>query len=204
MSDTLPDTPFTAHSGSTAQAAAPAFAPLYQRLKAHAEKRMAQAAASGLQQHTHLAGIVSGGAWLADALQADLQLPAVGHVTSAMHRDDFAQRGLSSSGQTTLPFEVNGAHILLLDDVLHTGRTIRAVLNELFDYGRPASVELAVLADRQGRELPIQADFCAATICLPPHQALALRQHADGALYFITENRNGGQDSSTSTAGRTA
>lgn len=201
MSDTLPDTPLPPHNG-TAQADTPAFAPLYQRLKTHVQKRAQQASAQ--QQSLHLVGIVSGGAWLADALRVDLQLPAVGHVTSAMHRDDFAQRGLSSSGQTTLPFEVNGAQILLLDDVLHTGRTIRAVLNELFDYGRPASVELAVLVDRQGRELPIQADFAAATICLPPHQALALRQQPDGALYFITENRNGGQSKPTSTAGHTA
>jgi pyrimidine operon attenuation protein/uracil phosphoribosyltransferase len=67
-----------------------------------------------------------------------------------MHRDDFARRGLASSVQTRLPFDVNDAHVWLLDDVLYTGRTVRAVLNELFDYGRPAQVQLAVLVDRGG------------------------------------------------------
>lgn len=164
---------------------APAYAPLYQQLQAHVKKRLTQQRTQG--RTLQIVGIVSGGAWLADALQADLQLDAIGHITSAMHRDDFAQRGLSGSGQTTLPFEINGAHIMLLDDVLHTGRTIRAVLNELFDYGRPASVELAVLVDRQGHQLPIQADFAAATIALASHQSLALRQRPNGELYFITE-----------------
>ncbi|HEY9207960.1 MAG TPA: bifunctional pyr operon transcriptional regulator/uracil phosphoribosyltransferase PyrR, partial [Acidovorax sp.] len=106
---------------------------------------------------TRLAGIASGGAWLAERLQKDLGLDgAPGVLSSAMHRDDFAQRGLSASAQTSLPFDVNGADVLVLDDVLYTGRTIRAVLNELFDYGRPASVRLAVLVDRGGRELPLQ------------------------------------------------
>ena len=105
----------------------------------------------------HLVGITSGGAWLAERLQRDLALPGeAGVISSSMHRDDFAQRGLSAGGQTRLPFEVNGAHIILLDDVLYTGRTIRAVVNELYDYGRPARVQLAVLVDRGGRELPIQ------------------------------------------------
>jgi pyrimidine operon attenuation protein / uracil phosphoribosyltransferase len=93
-----------------------------------------------------LAGITSGGAWLAERLQADLGLSGpAGVISSSMHRDDFAQRGLASSAQTRLPFDVNGAHVLLIDDVLYTGRTLRAVINELFDYGRPASVRLAVL-----------------------------------------------------------
>src|SRR6218665_1533326 len=82
---------------------------------------------------------------------------ASGVLSSVLHRDDFAQRGLSAGAQTLLPFDVNGADVLVLDDVLYTGRTLRAVLNELFDYGRPASVRLAVLVDRGGRELPVQA-----------------------------------------------
>ena len=95
---------------------------------------------------TRLVGITSGGAWLAARLQKDLHLEGeAGSISSAMHRDDFAQRGLSDGGQTKLPFEVNGAHLIVLDDVLYTGRTIRAVLNELFDYGRPAQVQLACL-----------------------------------------------------------
>lgn len=134
---------------------------------------------------THLVGITSGGAWLAERLQKDLKLPGqAGTISSAMHRDDFAQRGLSSGGQTVLPFNVNGAQILVLDDVLYTGRTIRAVLNELFDYGRPASVKLAVLVDRGGRELPVQADFAAARVALGPHQSLALARSDAGVFSF--------------------
>ena len=83
---------------------------------------------------TRLVGITSGGAWLVERLQKDLGLPGQpGVISSALHRDDFAQRGLSSAGQTLLPFDVNGADVLLLDDVLYTGRTLRAVINELFD-----------------------------------------------------------------------
>jgi len=127
-----------------------------------------------------LVGITSGGAWLAQRLQQDLRLQgAAGVISSAMHRDDFAQRGLSGSAQTELPFDVDGAHIVLLDDVLYTGRTIRAVLNELFDYGRPASVKLAVLVDRGGRELPVQADFAAARVALPETQSLELATDAN-------------------------
>ncbi|MFZ9545364.1 MAG: bifunctional pyr operon transcriptional regulator/uracil phosphoribosyltransferase PyrR, partial [Hylemonella sp.] len=119
----------------------------------------------------HLVGITSGGAWLAERLQRDLALPGeAGVISSSMHRDDFAQRGLSAGGQTRLPFEVNGAHIILLDDVLYTGRTIRAVVNELYDYGRPARVQLAVLVDRGGRALPIKADFAAARVTLPARE----------------------------------
>ena len=138
-----------------------------------------------LTADTRLVGIVSGGQWLAERLQADLGLPGqAGAISSTMHRDDFAKRGLSASGQTTLPFEIDGADILLLDDVLYTGRTIRAVLNELFDYGRPASVRLAVLVDRGGRELPVQADFAAARVALPPSQSLALARDEQGRFQF--------------------
>ena len=139
---------------------------------------------------TRLAGITSGGAWLAERLQRDLQLPGeAGRVSSVMHRDDFARRGLAAGGQTHLPFEVEGADIVLLDDVLYTGRTIRAVLNELFDYGRPARVQLAVLVDRGGRELPVQADFAAARVTLPQTQSLALARDEAGAFRFQVENK---------------
>ena len=134
---------------------------------------------------TRLVGITSGGAWLAARLQKDLKLEGeAGSISSAMHRDDFAQRGLSDGGQTKLPFEVNGAHLIVLDDVLYTGRTIRAVLNELFDYGRPANVQLAVLVDRGGRELPIQADYAAARVALPATQSLALTKDDHGQFNF--------------------
>ena len=132
-----------------------------------------------------LVGVASGGAWLAERLQKDLGLSeATGVLSSAMHRDDFASRGLAASGATQLPFEVNGAHLIVLDDVLYTGRTIRAVLNELFDYGRPASVKLAVLVDRGGRQLPVQADFAAARVALGEQQSLALARSESGAFSF--------------------
>ena len=134
---------------------------------------------------TRLAGIASGGAWLAERLQKDLGLDGeAGVLSSSMHRDDFAQRGLAASAQTTLPFDVNGADILVLDDVLYTGRTVRAVLNELYDYGRPARVRLAVLVDRGGRELPVQADFAAARVALPGTQSLALARNEGGQFHF--------------------
>ncbi|MBA4213599.1 MAG: bifunctional pyr operon transcriptional regulator/uracil phosphoribosyltransferase PyrR [Polaromonas sp.] len=135
-----------------------------------------------------LAGITSGGAWVAERLQRDLGLPGnAGVISSSMHRDDFAQRGLASSAQTVLPFDVNGAHVLLIDDVLYTGRTLRAVINELFDYGRPASVRLAVLVDRGGRELPIEPNLRAARADVPADRSLELARDGDGRLSFVIE-----------------
>jgi pyrimidine operon attenuation protein/uracil phosphoribosyltransferase len=139
---------------------------------------------------TKLVGITSGGAWLVERLQRDLGLSGKpGVISSAMHRDDFAKRGLSSSAQTQLPFDVNGAHIVILDDVLYTGRTLRAVINELYDYGRPASVKLAVLVDRGGRELPVQADFAAARVALGDAQSLALARAEDGSFRFEVKEK---------------
>jgi pyrimidine operon attenuation protein/uracil phosphoribosyltransferase len=140
------------------------------------------------QPATRLVGVTSGGAWLAGRLQKDLGLEGEpGVISSAMHRDDYARRGLAATAQTKLDFDVNGARILLLDDVLYTGRTIRAVLNELFDYGRPAAVGLAVLVDRGGRELPIQADYAAARVTLPADQLLALARDPAGLFTFQVE-----------------
>ncbi len=153
-------------------------------------KELLRGVRSLCQADTRLVGITSGGAWLAERLQRDLGLSGqAGQVSSVMHRDDFAQRGLSAGGQTQLPFEVDGADILVLDDVLYTGRTIRAVLNELFDYGRPARVQLAVLVDRGGRQLPVQADFAAARVALPESQSLALARDAAGAFSFQVEDK---------------
>ncbi|NCN69613.1 MAG: bifunctional pyr operon transcriptional regulator/uracil phosphoribosyltransferase PyrR [Rhodoferax sp.] len=138
-----------------------------------------------LQPDTHLLGIASGGVWLAERLHKDLGLQTpMGIISSSMHRDDYARRGMTSSAQTQIPFDVNGAKVLLLDDVLFTGRTVRAVLNELFDFGRPASVKLAVLVDRGGRELPLAAEVCAARITLPATQSLALARAEDGRFSF--------------------
>ncbi len=137
-----------------------------------------------------LVGVTSGGAWLAERLQRDLQLDGPpGIISSALHRDDFSRRGMTAAAQTRIPFDVKDAHILLVDDVLYTGRTLRAVINELFDFGRPASVQLAVLVDRGGRELPVQADVCAARVLLPASQALALARDAAGAFSFEVEAR---------------
>jgi pyrimidine operon attenuation protein/uracil phosphoribosyltransferase len=134
----------------------------------------------------HLVGITSGGAWLAEKLQADMQRQTpLGVVSSSMHRDDFSKRGLADSVATHLPFQVDGAVIWLIDDVLFTGRTIRAVVNELFDYGRPTAVHLAVLVDRGGRELPVQADYSAARLTLPAGQSLRL-MHNDAAQFVFS------------------
>ena len=139
---------------------------------------------------TRLVGITSGGAWLAQRLQKDLGLPGeAGTISSALHRDDFSSRGMASAAATSLPFEVDGADILVLDDVLYTGRTLRAILNELYDFGRPAQVRLAVLVDRGGRELPVQADFAAARVSLPASQSLALAQDVAGAFSFRIEEK---------------
>ena len=138
----------------------------------------------------HLVGVASGGVWLAERLQRDLNLTQpVGVISSSMHRDDYARRGMTAGAQTQIAFDVTDAHILLLDDVLFTGRTIRAVINELFDFGRPASVKLAVLVDRGGRELPIQADVCAARVALPVTQSLALARDEAGVFSFNVKDR---------------
>ena len=138
-----------------------------------------------------LVGIWSGGAWLAGRLQADLGLPGeAGTITSALHRDDFGERGMATgAGTTKLPFEIEGRHIVLVDDVLFTGRTIRAVVNELYDFGRPASVALAVLVDRGGRQLPIEPAFAAARVALAPGQRLRLVQADGGRLTFDVKER---------------
>lgn len=139
---------------------------------------------------SQLVGIATGGAWLAERVHAALRMPGEhGVLSSALHRDDFAQRGLSAREPTRLGFDVNGAHIIILDDVLYTGRTIRAVVNELYDYGRPASVALAVLIDRNGRELPIQADFAAVRVDLPVSKSVALRQDVAGELSVVIKDR---------------
>ena len=135
-----------------------------------------------------LVGVTSGGVWLAERLQRDLGLSdKVGVISSSMHRDDFARRGMTAGAQTQIDFDINNAQIILLDDVFYTGRTIRAVLNELFDYGRPSQVRLAVLVDRGGRELPVAADFCAARVALPTSQSLSLARSASGVFSFNVE-----------------
>ena len=145
-----------------------------------------------MQPGSALVGIWSGGAWLAERLQRDLKIEGEhGVISSALHRDDFSARGFGHGKDATkIPFEVDGAHILLIDDVLFTGRTIRAVLNELFDFGRPASVTLAVLVDRGGRELPIQPALAAAKVVLPAAQRLSLARLDDGQFTFSVKDND--------------
>jgi pyrimidine operon attenuation protein/uracil phosphoribosyltransferase len=143
-----------------------------------------------LQPNSALVGIWSGGAWLAERLQQNLGLTgAPGVISSALHRDDFGSKGMKNAAadHTKLPFEVEGRHILLIDDVLYTGRTTRAVINELFDFGRPASVTLAVLVDRGGRQLPIEPAFSAARVTLGAEHKLRLARAADGRFSFDVE-----------------
>jgi pyrimidine operon attenuation protein / uracil phosphoribosyltransferase len=138
-----------------------------------------------------LVGIWSGGAWLAERLQRDLSLPgAAGVISSTLHRDDYAERGLAGgSDATQLPFAIDGRNIVLIDDVLYTGRTIRAVINELYDFGRPSSVKLAVLVDRGGRELPIEPAYAAARVTLPARQRLSLARAEDGRFSFAVKDQ---------------
>jgi pyrimidine operon attenuation protein / uracil phosphoribosyltransferase len=141
-----------------------------------------------------LAGLAMGGAWIAERLAKDLGLPHYGVINVAFHRDDYAEKGMTalrtaSTMTTHLPFEVNGANIVLIDDVLLTGRTVRAALNELFDFGRPALVELMVLADRGNRELPVCANFVGEQIQVPGNQILVLEKDTAGKFSFQLEER---------------
>lgn len=137
-----------------------------------------------------IVGIHSGGAWLAERLARDLGLGArLGFIDVSFYRDDFKKKGLHPDVKPTqIGFDVDGATILLVDDVLYTGRTTRAAVNELFDYGRPARIMLAALVDRGGRQLPVAADFVAATVSLAAGQALVLQRGADAALTLSIES----------------
>jgi len=138
---------------------------------------------------TGMIGIVTGGAWLAERLHRDLGLAVpLGRLDISFYRDDYASSGLHASVKPSqVPFTVDGRDILLVDDVLFTGRTTRAALNELFDYGRPRSVRLVVLADRDERELPIAAQFVGANVKVPSGHKLALHQDAAGRLSLHLE-----------------
>ena len=121
-------------------------------------------------------GIHTGGVWIAEALHKALGLrQPLGTLNITFYRDDFTRIGMHPQVQpSNLPFEIDDQHIVLVDDVLHTGRTIRAALNEIFDYGRPASVILVTLVDRGGRELPIAADITGVQMTLADNQHVKL------------------------------
>ena len=130
-----------------------------------------------------LVGIYTGGLWLAERLHKELGIAQpLGAIDVSFYRDDYGSKGLHAKPQRTeIPFDVDGAHVILVDDVLFTGRTTRAALNELFDFGRPGVVELAVLVDRGGRELPVAARYCAHTLAesLARTQNLELQRDED-------------------------
>ena len=135
-------------------------------------------------------GIHSGGLWVAEELHKNLDIKTpLGALNITFYRDDFTRIGMHPQVQpSNLPFNVDDQHIILVDDVLHTGRTIRAALNEIFDYGRPASVMLAVLVERDCHELPISADVAAVKVNLEKNQNIKLiRDESSAALSLSIE-----------------
>ena len=149
-------------------------------------QRLAEAMSQSVTPDTVLVGIHTGGVWIAERLHQVLGIKApMGSIDVSYHRDDLHLGGGRSGGRASqLPLHVEGAHVVIVDDVLATGRTIRAAMNELFDYGRPAKIDLAVLLDRGGRELPIAATWCGETISLPASQMLELTRSNNGDLAF--------------------
>lgn len=123
-----------------------------------------------------MVGIHTGGVWVAEVLHKKMGLSsALGKLNISFYRDDFTRIGMHPQvSPSQLPTSVEGQHIILVDDVLYTGRTIRAAINEIFDYGRPASISLVVLVERDGRELPIQADVVGLHMALKAHQQVKL------------------------------
>jgi pyrimidine operon attenuation protein/uracil phosphoribosyltransferase len=157
-----------------------------------AEKLCAALAAElkpGVGPRTAMVGLYTGGAWLAERLHGMLGLHnPLGLMDIAFYRDDYAARGLKHDPKRTrIPFDVNGSELLLVDDVLYSGRTVRAAMNELFDYGRPSSISLVVLADRGGRQLPICAQHCGARVEVPAGQRLRLKRADNGKLALALE-----------------
>ena len=138
---------------------------------------------------TAMVGLYTGGVWLAERLHKDLGIKnPLGLMDIAFYRDDYAARGLKHDPKRTkVPFDVNGAELLLVDDVLYSGRTVRAAMNELFDYGRPESIALVVLADRGGRQLPICAQHVGANVDVPPGMRLRLKRDDAGKLALVLE-----------------
>lgn len=157
---------------------------LYEVLAARVKSGLADA------ENVAIVGIYSGGAWLAERLAKDLQLTErLGFIDVSFYRDDYAERGLHAEVRPTqIPFEVENATILLVDDVLYTGRTTRAAINELFDYGRPARIMLAALVDRGGRELPVCADFVADSASLEADRQLVLQRADDGRFSLTVDH----------------
>jgi len=150
---------------------------------------LAEGMRAGVAHGAAFVGIYSGGAWLAERLAT--LVPGdhpVGYIDVSFYRDDYASKGLKAGARRSeLPFDVAGASIVLIDDVLYTGRSTRAAINELFDYGRPASIELAVLVDRGGRELPIEPAYVGARVACARSLSIVLSRDAGGKLALGVE-----------------
>ena len=146
---------------------------------------------SSVRPDTGIVGIVTGGAWLAERLHRALGVKTpLGVLDPSFYRDDFSKAGLHHQVKPSqIPFEVEGRRVLLVDDVLYTGRTVRGAMNELFDYGRPARIDLAVLVDRGGRELPIAARHVGASFEVPPGKVLVLDRAPSGALSLTVSDK---------------
>ncbi|MDP2029619.1 MAG: bifunctional pyr operon transcriptional regulator/uracil phosphoribosyltransferase PyrR [Thiobacillus sp.] len=146
--------------------------------------QLADAIAPTLTPDTFIVGIHTGGVWVAERLHTLLKCSQpLGTLDISFYRDDFSRIGLHPQVKpSNLPFDLEGRDILLVDDVLHSGRTVRAAMNELFDYGRPATIRLAVLIDRGDHELPIRPDFVGLALNVPKHQNINLSRLDDGHL----------------------
>jgi pyrimidine operon attenuation protein/uracil phosphoribosyltransferase len=157
-------------------------------------ERLAATLRPHIGEKTAMVGIHTGGAWLAERLHRIMGLKTpLGLMDIAFYRDDYDAKGLHHDPKRTrIPFDVNGRELLLVDDVLYTGRTVRAAMNELFDYGRPASIALVVLADRGGRQLPICAEHCGARVEVPAGMRLRLKRASDGKLSLALEPARAG------------
>ncbi len=135
---------------------------------------------AGEVENPVLVGILTGGLWVADSIAEQIHFSEpTGSIDIGFHRDDHHQRSAATQGSGVVrPSRINhdleGRDVILVDDVLHTGRTIRAALNHLFEYGRPRCVKLAVLVSRSGRQLPIEPDYCAASLQLPDNKRIKL------------------------------
>jgi pyrimidine operon attenuation protein / uracil phosphoribosyltransferase len=153
-------------------------------------RQLAERIRPQLHRRPVLIGIYSGGAWIAGRLKELLGLPdEIGLIDVSFYRDDFAEKGLHPQVKpTVIPIDIEGRQLILVDDVLYTGRTTRAAINELFDYGRPAAIELAVLADRGGRELPVAPTYCVWDVALGEGENLVLAREDDGQLAWRLEN----------------